>query len=169
MTNEEAIKKLQRHKTEYLDKYVDFSGITEALDMAIKVLSALSREHIEKILSGKLIYINIDYIKACEDIADNRIDTWVNEVPSAEETAEWISVSERLPKYNKTVLVSVKHKGKEAIVFTAQRRRRIKTPDIFECCTDDGWWDLRISAWDDHEVVAWMPLPEPYKPESEEK
>ncbi len=29
------------------------------------------------------------YAKACEDIADNRIDTWVNEVPSAEKTAEW--------------------------------------------------------------------------------
>lgn len=82
---------------------------------------------------------------------------------------QWIPVSERLPKYNKTVLISVKPKGKSATVFTAQRRRRVKTPDIFECCTDnDGWWDFRISAWDDHEVVAWMPLPEPYKTEREE-
>lgn len=77
---------------------------------------------------------------------------------------EWIPVSEKLPKYNKTVLISVKQIGKEARVFTAQRRKRFKTPDIFECCTDnDGWWDFRISAWDDHEVLAWMPLPEPYK------
>ena len=76
----------------------------------------------------------------------------------------WIPVSERLPKYNKTVLISVKQIGKEARVFTAQRRKRFKTPDIFECCTDnDGWWDFSISAWDNHEVLAWMPLPEPYK------
>ena len=40
MTSEEAIKKLQRHKAEYLDKWVDFSGIAEALDMAIQSLSA---------------------------------------------------------------------------------------------------------------------------------
>lgn len=38
MTNEEAIKKLQRHKAEYLDEWVDFSGIVEALDMAIRTL-----------------------------------------------------------------------------------------------------------------------------------
>lgn len=82
-------------------------------------------------------------------------------------TGEWIPVSERLPKYNKTVLISVKQIGKEARVFTAQRRKRFKTPDIFECCTDDdGWWDFRIAAWDDHEVLAWMPLPEPYKADS---
>jgi hypothetical protein len=80
------------------------------------------------------------------------------------EQSEWIPVGERLPKYNKTVLISVKQKGKEANVFTAQRRKRFKTPDIFECCMDnDGWWDFRISAWDDHEVIAWMPLPKPYK------
>lgn len=28
------------------------------------------------------------YDKVCEDIAENRIDTWVNEVPSAEKTKE---------------------------------------------------------------------------------
>jgi predicted DNA-binding protein YlxM (UPF0122 family) len=28
------------------------------------------------------------YAKVCEDIADNRIDTWVNEVPSAENMSE---------------------------------------------------------------------------------
>lgn len=79
-------------------------------------------------------------------------------------TGEWIPVVERLPKYNKTVLISVKQKGKENNVFTAQRRKRFKTPDIFESCMDDdGWWDFRIAAWNEHEVLAWMPLPEPYK------
>lgn len=38
MTREEAIKKLQRQKAEYLDKWVDFSGIAEAFDMAIRAL-----------------------------------------------------------------------------------------------------------------------------------
>lgn len=89
----------------------------------------------------------------------------IDNAPTVEERqGEWIPVSEKLPKYNKTVLISVKQIGKEARVFTAQRRKRFKTPDIFECCTDnDGWWDFRISAWDNHEVLAWMPLPEPYK------
>lgn len=90
-------------------------------------------------------------------------------IKALEQELKWIPVSESLPKYNKTVLVSVKQKGKEAMVFTAQRRRRVKTPDLFECCMDDeGWWDFRIAAWDDHEIIAWMPLPEPYQ-EGEKK
>ena len=40
MTREEAIRKLQKHKNEYLDEWVDYSGIVEALDMAIEALPA---------------------------------------------------------------------------------------------------------------------------------
>ena len=40
MTKEEAIRKLQKQKAEYLDEWVDFSGIAEAYDMAIEALSA---------------------------------------------------------------------------------------------------------------------------------
>lgn len=41
MTREEAIKKLTRAKLEFLEQYVDYSGLTEAYDMAI---SSLERE-----------------------------------------------------------------------------------------------------------------------------
>lgn len=40
MTNKEAIRKLQKQKAEYLEEWVDFSGIAEAYDMAIEALSA---------------------------------------------------------------------------------------------------------------------------------
>ena len=40
MTNKEAIRKLQKQKLEYLEEWVDFSGVAEAYDMAIKALSA---------------------------------------------------------------------------------------------------------------------------------
>lgn len=39
MTREEAIIKLQKQKAEYLEEWVDFSGIAEAYDMAIEALS----------------------------------------------------------------------------------------------------------------------------------
>lgn len=38
MKREEAIKKLQKQKAEYLDEWVDFSGVAEAYDMAIEAL-----------------------------------------------------------------------------------------------------------------------------------
>lgn len=38
MTREEAIRKLQKQKAEYLEEWVDFSGVAEAYDMAIEAL-----------------------------------------------------------------------------------------------------------------------------------
>ena len=38
MTREEAIRKLQKAKAEYLEEWVDFSGVAEAYDMAIEAL-----------------------------------------------------------------------------------------------------------------------------------
>lgn len=40
MTREEAIKKLQKQKAEYLDEWVDYSGVAEAFNMAIEALKA---------------------------------------------------------------------------------------------------------------------------------
>ena len=38
MKREEAIKKLQKQKAEYLEEWVDYSGVAEAYDMAIEAL-----------------------------------------------------------------------------------------------------------------------------------
>lgn len=38
MEREEAIRKLQKQKAEYLEEWVDFSGVAEAYDMAIEAL-----------------------------------------------------------------------------------------------------------------------------------
>lgn len=38
MTREEAIEKLQKQKAEYLEEWVDYSGVAEAYDMAISAL-----------------------------------------------------------------------------------------------------------------------------------
>ena len=58
----------------------------------------------------------------------------------------WIPVSERLPKENERCLCSYKDEEGECIDF-----------GLFK----DGAWYVKG-------VVAWMPLPEPYKAESEE-
>ena len=71
---------------------------------------------------------------------------------------EWIPVSDRLPKKNGVYNVTEKvfrlddreHKG----------RYNIKTEQVKYC---DGKWQ-RASFF---EVIAWMPLPEPYRAERE--
>lgn len=70
---------------------------------------------------------------------------------------QWIPCSERLPKHSEIVLVSFK-------IGMVQMCKYL----------DDGssysWWSYKDDclAWN-NTVDAWMPLPEPYKEEGDEK
>lgn len=84
-----------------------------------------------------------------------------------QEANRWIPVTERLPeekdagilkklgtdKRSDYVLTTVEVKG-ERITATA--------------CTYDGKWDWNMKyAFPDYKIIAWRPLPEPYKAEEE--
>ena len=81
----------------------------------------------------------------------------INEVPSVNpQKTGWIPVSERLPEDNELVLFSTK-------------TDRVFEGRFFSDNTDRQWYSFRDEtfAWN-NVVIAWMPLPEPYKAESEE-
>lgn len=74
---------------------------------------------------------------------------WLKEnIKALEQEPKWITVTEGLPKKDGLYLVSVKND---------HLRRYSKT-----CWYSDKNWFAR------QDVVAWQPLPEPYKSESEE-
>lgn len=81
--------------------------------------------------------INEEYQKMAKELAELR------------QQNRWIPVSERLPDYNEEVLIT---NGK---YVTIDERYFLENTEDGEAYT----WD--INGWDD--VVAWMPLPEPYK------
>ena len=81
-----------------------------------------------------------DFIALCKD---NNSET------------KWVPVTERLPEEDGTYLVTVRD---EDLGFTT---------DYAYYSTDDNQWSLD-DEWLDGDIVAWMPMPEPYKPESEE-
>lgn len=74
-----------------------------------------------------------------------------------EEQTRWIPVSERLPKDRELVLFS-------------KKTDRVFEGRYFDNDTDHQWYSFRDEtfAWN-NVVTAWMPLPEPYKAESEDK
>jgi len=83
----------------------------------------------------------------------------------SENIMKWIPISDRLPERGKDheVLVTVRHKNPEFkghVVVVAE----YDTRDY-----DADYWHFRhgFDAYDDLYVSAWMPMPEPYRGESE--
>ena len=147
MTREEAIKAIQDFRNDY-----DSNGsgyFDEALEMAIK---ALEQEPCEDAISRQamLEYQHCLYGKM-PNRENHKLWKFITELPSVTTpTTKWIPVSERLPEENKDVLIDIKE-GEEHTFFVTR-------------LVDVTYW---IHLGRDVNVVAWMPLPEPYKVESE--
>lgn len=81
----------------------------------------------------------------------------IKDMPSVEpQEPRWIPTSERLPKEDADVLVTLRC-GLIGIM-----QKKLADDDNGEPCYI--WQDFE---GEEHEVVAWMPLPQPYKAESE--
>ena len=89
------------------------------------------------ITPDQLQVINEEYQKMAKELAELR------------QQNRWIPVNELLPDYDKEVLIT---NGEYVII---DERRYLENTEDGEAYT----WD--INGWDD--VIAWMPLPEPYK------
>ena len=69
---------------------------------------------------------------------------------------EWIPVSESQPE-------------EDGEYFVTWITSRVNRPLLEICEYSCGEWDIdNGSAYSDAQVIAWMPLPEPYKAESED-
>ena len=83
---------------------------------------------------------------------------WCNTIKSQPKVGEWIPVSEGLPeeKYD-TVLVFLESNIYDIAIWTSEHGFRPWYAAYFEEATPE--WESK--------VLTWMPLPEPYKWESE--
>ena len=88
-------------------------------------------------------------IRAIDSLGEDYISYYkllmlIGRLPSAEPEQKWIPVSEALPEEHKNVLVT-----------TIDGERRVShLTDI------NYWWNIGRCK-----VIAWMPLPEPYRAE----
>ena len=75
--------------------------------------------------------------------------------PSVQPEQKWIPCSERLPEEYGNYLITT-HDGNVDIGTIDPKKKY-----VWSACDSDGFYWLR-------DVLAWMPLPEPYREESEE-
>lgn len=87
------------------------------------------------------------YVNGDPYIADWRLDEMIEILPAADvaPVQEWVSVEDRLPEENTTVIVATDN------------------GIVFQCLYSYDGWDL----WDDNDVniTHWQPMPQPPKGE----
>lgn len=110
-----------------------------------------------------------DVISAISDLLmiqlqGKALPTWnevyhaIDNIPSAEPERKWIPVTEALPKDTEFVLLTIRRLSKSYN----------QTPFIsvgYVSWNQSAWWCAHDGDCDAHnvEVLAWMPLPEPWK------
>ena len=84
------------------------------------------------------------------------------EIERLKEQNRWIPVEERLPEEVGIYLVTFSIDKKMRLVAYGCCRKNVLGNDI-----GFGWYDLyRGTYFSKEAIAAWMPLPEPYKPEN---
>lgn len=91
------------------------------------------------------------------------INETVNEIKSTSNTGEWIPVTERLPELGEIVLIYDKAFG----YLTAKYSEVVDDYDEKNTVFLTHY-SISSDKWASMYPIAWMPLPEPYKAESEE-
>lgn len=110
-------------------------------------------EAIERYISNAEYERTHGNLQGCLDF--KQLAEWLKELKQLSEQIRWIPVSERPPKENKTVIASTKY----GVYPEAKYTKEYGWEWAYEAGAD-YWRELK-------DVTAWMPLPEPYKAESE--
>ena len=83
----------------------------------------------------------------------------IEDLPSAQPEQRWIPCGERLPEDDVYVLISKRPNllsGKKWCVTIAGRFKGARNNLV-------GWRDIGFGELQDDEILAWMPLPAPYR------
>lgn len=96
----------------------------------------------------------------CEPVDIGAFENIIEKLPSAQRL--WIPCSERLPE-DEYVLISKKPTKLSGIKWCVTIATRTADPRSMEI----KWRDIGFGTIQEEDVLAWMPLPEPYREEGD--
>lgn len=159
MTREETINKVQGYLTDYLP-IEDYEELDE-------IIKALKQEPCEDAISRQAVLNTLDNMDSVLD-EDRTVETYkelltvcYNDLPPVMPVRkkEWIPVTERLPEMPFGCLVTVEEDGRNG-----EPQNVLYSEPVGY---DGETWNRADGEPISFEVVAWMPLPEPYRAEME--
>ena len=173
MNKELNIFTLRMLRDQYHTEHLDTES--EALEAAISALEDTDSAYAEGWTAAESKYrammsdgdcisrqAAIDALAYLDDYEEQAIET-LRKLPSAQPEQQWIPCSERLPEAE-TMYFRPKHR------YLCQRKNEMFVGARF--CEPNGmlkeWWDWYGTKIRDEDVIAWMPLPEPWRGEEHE-
>lgn len=114
---------------------------------------------VEHITSSMSVCVNTDECHGMKRMQRQAVIELAN-LPSAQPEPQWIPVEERLPKQNEMVLIMIIRKDERYNKIPFISIGYISWNNTVWWCAHDG--DCKSA---NVEVLAWMPLPEPYRAE----
>lgn len=96
----------------------------------------------------------------------------IKSLPSAQPEQRWIPCSERLPEEHESIWAKAKGTDRWSEAMWEKQSDEVIVTELFEdgttrtetACTHDGEWYVKVKIVK-RKIIAWMPLPEPYKVE----
>ena len=99
-------------------------------------------------------------VERVNDFEKSQVAHLLKELNEEQCKHRWIPVEERLPEEDTIVLLTVSGLY-SCITFS-------DAIELGNLCSDGSWFIEGYPDWDDPNVTAWMPLPEPYQKEERE-
>ena len=99
-------------------------------------------------------------VERVNDFEKSQVAHLLKELNEEQCKHRWIPVEERLPEDDTIVLLTVSGLY-SCITFS-------DAIELGNLCSDGEWFIEGYPDWDDPNVTAWMPLPEPYQKEERE-
>ena len=121
----------------------------------------MTREEVIQVLTANVMVAvdRAEFGDACSKMVEDALNIAIEALK--DRPTEWIPVSERLPKEYGEYICTMSNGYVQECGFVPSGEKGLVTG--WSTCEADGFKKL-----DYQDVIAWMPLPEPYKAESEE-